>query len=73
MGCPKMQVRIRLTLQCWDTTQGVGIPLPLSSLALEMMQALKVDGKAGDDYRGLVPCYEKLAGLTVESPNSAGK
>ena len=68
-----MQVRIRLTLQCWDTTHGVGIPLPLSSLALEMMQALKVDGKAGDDPSGRVQCYEKLAGLTVESPDSAGK
>jgi 2-hydroxy-3-oxopropionate reductase len=28
---------------------------------MEIMQALKVDGKAGDDHSGIVQFYEKLA------------
>jgi 2-hydroxy-3-oxopropionate reductase len=31
-----------------------------------MMQAMKVDGKAGNDHGGLVQFYEKLAGIEVK-------
>jgi len=31
------------------------------------MQALKVDGKAGDDHGGLIQFYEKLAQVEVRS------
>ena len=30
---------------------------------MEIMQALKVDGKAGEDHAGIVQFYEKLAGV----------
>lgn len=46
-----------------DTAHEVGVPIPLTSQVMEMMQALKVDGKAGEDHSGLVQFYEKLAGV----------
>jgi 2-hydroxy-3-oxopropionate reductase len=32
---------------------------------MEIMQALKVDGKEGDDHGGLIQFYEKLAQVEV--------
>jgi 2-hydroxy-3-oxopropionate reductase len=32
---------------------------------MEIMQALKVDGKAGNDHSGIVQFYEKLAKIEV--------
>ena len=42
-----------------------GVPLPLTIAVMEMMQALKVDGKAREDHGGLVQFYEKLAHCEV--------
>lgn len=39
----------------------VGVPLPLTLQVMEIMQALKVDGKTKDDHGGIVRFYEKLA------------
>lgn len=43
----------------------VGAPLPLSSQVMEIMQALKVDGKERDDHGGLIRFYERLAKTEV--------
>jgi 2-hydroxy-3-oxopropionate reductase len=32
---------------------------------MEMMQAMKVDGKQSEDHGGLIQFYEKLAGVKV--------
>jgi 2-hydroxy-3-oxopropionate reductase len=32
---------------------------------MEMMQALKVDGKQAEDHAGLIQFYERLAGVKV--------
>jgi len=37
----------------------------LASAVMEIMQALKVDGKGGDDHGGLVQYYERLARVEV--------
>ena len=44
-----------------DTAHELGVPVPLSSVVMEAMQALRVDGKEGDDHGGIVQFYEKLA------------
>jgi len=44
-----------------ETGHEVGVPLPLTAQVMEMMQALKVDGKAANDHSGLVQYYEKIA------------
>jgi len=41
------------------------VPLPLTAGVMEIMQALKVDGKQGNDHGGLIQYYEKLAQVEV--------
>jgi 2-hydroxy-3-oxopropionate reductase len=48
-----------------DTAHETGVPIPLTSQVMEMMQALKVDGKQAEDHGGLIQFYEKLAGVKV--------
>jgi len=48
-----------------DTAHELGVPVPLSSLVMEAMQALRVDGRAGDDHGGIIQFYEKLAKVRV--------
>jgi 2-hydroxy-3-oxopropionate reductase len=50
-----------------STSHALGVPLPLTGQLMEMLQALKVDGKSGDDHGGIVQFYEKLAKIEVKS------
>ena len=49
-----------------DTAFETDAPIPLTSQVMEIMKALKAEGKAEDDHGGLIQYYEKLAGLTVK-------
>jgi 2-hydroxy-3-oxopropionate reductase len=49
-----------------ETGHAVGVPLPLSAVVMEMMQALKVDGMGDCDHGALVRFYEKLAQIEVK-------
>ncbi|WP_159885174.1 2-hydroxy-3-oxopropionate reductase [Paenibacillus puerhi] len=49
-----------------ETSQEVGVPLPLTTSVLEMMLALKADGLGDCDHGGLVRYYEKLAKVEVK-------
>lgn len=62
----RIELHIKDLMNAMDTAHGVGVPVPLTSQVLEMMQAMKVDGKAGNDHGGLVQFYEKLAGIEVK-------
>jgi 2-hydroxy-3-oxopropionate reductase len=66
-GCFKPGFRIELHIKdlqnALDTAHEVGAPIPLTSQVMEIMQALKVDGKGGNDHAGIVQFYEKLAGV----------
>jgi 2-hydroxy-3-oxopropionate reductase len=46
--------------------QNTGTPLPLTAFAMEMMQAIKVDGHLEDDHSALVFFSEKLANTQVK-------
>jgi 2-hydroxy-3-oxopropionate reductase len=46
----------------------VGVPLPLTSQIMEILQALKVDGHQKDDHSGIIQFYEKMAGIKVRKP-----
>jgi 2-hydroxy-3-oxopropionate reductase len=48
-----------------DTAHNLGVPIPLSSQVMEIMQALKVDGKAKNDHSSIVQFYENLAKVEV--------
>jgi 2-hydroxy-3-oxopropionate reductase len=59
----RIELHIKDLQNALDTAHEAGVPIPLTSQVMEMMQALKVDGKAGQDHSGLVQFYERLAGV----------
>jgi 2-hydroxy-3-oxopropionate reductase len=61
----RIDINLKDITNVMETAHGIGVPLPLCSQLLEIMHALKVDGKAGDDHGGIVQHYEKLAKVEV--------
>jgi 2-hydroxy-3-oxopropionate reductase len=49
-----------------DTSHELGVSLPLTAAVMEIMQALKVDGKGENDHGGLIQYYEKMANVEVK-------
>ena len=61
----RIELHIKDLQNALDTAHGIGVPVPLTSSIMEIMQALKVDGHAGDDHGGVIQFYEKLAQVEV--------
>jgi 2-hydroxy-3-oxopropionate reductase len=61
----RIELHIKDLMNALDTAHEIGVPIPLTSQVMEIMQALKVDGKAKNDHSGIVQFYEKLAGVEV--------
>ena len=61
----RIELHIKDLMNAMDTAHEVGSPLPLTSQVLEIMQALKVNGKATDDHGGVIQFYENLSGVEV--------
>lgn len=61
----RIDINLKDITNVMETAHGIDVPLPLCSQLLEIMHALKVDGKAGDDHGGIVQYYEKLAKIEV--------
>jgi len=61
----RIELHIKDMLNALDTAHSLNVPLPLASQITEFMEALKVDGKAGDDHGGIIQFYEKLANTQV--------
>jgi 2-hydroxy-3-oxopropionate reductase len=62
--------RINLHIKDLDNAMAaghaVGVPLPLTGQAREIMEALKVDGMGDADHSAIVRYYEKLAKIEVK-------
>ena len=61
----RIELHIKDLQNALDTAHEIGVPIPLTSQVMEMMQALKVDGKQAQDHGGLIQLYEELAGVRV--------
>ena len=61
----RIELHIKDLQNALDTAHEIGTPIPLTSHVMEMMQAMKVDGKQTEDHGGLIQFYEKLAGVKV--------
>ncbi len=61
----RIELHIKDLANALDTAHELGVPVPLSSVVMEVMQALKVDGKGADDHGGIIQFYEKLAHVEV--------
>lgn len=63
----RIKLHIKDLQNALDTAHELGVPVPLSSQVMEIMQALRVDGKADNDHGGIVQFYERLAGVEVRT------
>jgi len=61
----RIELHIKDLQNALDTAHETGTPIPLTSQIMEIMQALKVDGKQADDHGGVIQFYEKLAAVKV--------
>ncbi len=61
----RIELHIKDLANALAAAHEVGVPLPLTSQVMEVMQALKVQGKAKDDHGGVVQFFEGLAGVKV--------
>jgi 2-hydroxy-3-oxopropionate reductase len=63
----RIELHIKDMANALDTAHELGVPVPLSSVVMEIMQALKTDGKAANDHGGIIQFYEQLAKVEVRS------
>jgi 2-hydroxy-3-oxopropionate reductase len=63
----RIELHIKDLQNALDTAHELGVPVPLTSAIMEILQALRVDGKQKDDHSGVIQFYEKLAGVKVRA------
>jgi 2-hydroxy-3-oxopropionate reductase len=61
----RIELHIKDLLNALDTAKELDVPGVLTGKVLEIMQALKADGKGKDDHGGIIQYYEKLANVKV--------
>jgi 2-hydroxy-3-oxopropionate reductase len=61
----RIELHIKDLANALDTAHEIGVPVPLAGGIMEIMQALRVDGKGGDDHGGIIQFYENLAKVKV--------
>jgi 2-hydroxy-3-oxopropionate reductase len=61
----KIDLHIKDLNNALDTGHGVGSPMPLTAMVMEMMQTLRADGCGQNDHSGLAKYYAKLAGTPI--------
>lgn len=63
----KLKLHIKDLNNAIETGHNIGVPLPLTSSVMEIMQALNVDNKGENDHSVLVQYFEKLAKKEVSN------
>jgi 2-hydroxy-3-oxopropionate reductase len=61
----RIELHIKDLLNVLATADDIGVPVPLTAIILEFMQALNAEGKGSNDHGGLIQYYEKMAGVEV--------
>lgn len=61
----KISINLKDITNVMNTAHSIDVPLPLCSQLLEIMHALKADGKVENDHGGIVQYYEKIAKVEV--------
>jgi len=65
----RINLHIKDLANVLETSHAVGVPLPVTSAVMEILQALKVDGMGESDHGAMVRFYEKLAKIEVRRPD----
>ncbi|MDX1283729.1 MAG: 2-hydroxy-3-oxopropionate reductase [Draconibacterium sp.] len=61
----RIELHIKDMNNVLETSRKVGVPLPLASQVMEIMQAIKLDGSDVEDHSSIVKFYEKIANIEV--------
>ncbi len=61
----RIDLHIKDLTNVLETSRSVGVPLPLASQVMEIMQAIKQDGSGVEDHSSIVKFYEKIANIEV--------
>ena len=61
----RINLHIKDLANVMETAHEVGVPLPLTSGVMEILQALKIDGLGNADHGAIVRYYEKLSQVEV--------
>lgn len=61
----RIELHIKDLQNALDTSHAINLSLPLTSQVMEMMQALKIDGRETKDHSALLNYYEKINNVTV--------
>jgi len=61
----RIELHIKDLMNVMDTAKELGAPAQLTSMVLEIMEALKEEGKGKNDHGGIIQYYEKIANVEV--------
>lgn len=61
----RIDLHIKDLSNALDTAHALGVPIPLTAVAMETLQALRNDGEGNSDHSAIVRHYEKLAKVEV--------
>jgi 2-hydroxy-3-oxopropionate reductase len=61
----RIELHIKDLMNVMDTAKELEVPAKLTSQVLEIMQALKAEGKGKNDHSGIIQYYEKIAHVEV--------
>jgi 2-hydroxy-3-oxopropionate reductase len=61
----KIDLHIKDMNNIMDTAHAVGVPLPLASQVMEIMQAIRQDGCGVEDHSSVIKFYEKIANIEL--------
>ncbi len=63
----KLSINLKDIKNVMATAHALDVPLPFTGQLLEVMQALKVDGRIEEDHSAIVRYFERLAGVEVRA------
>lgn len=62
----RIELHIKDLQNALDTSHGVNVSAPFTSLAMEVMQSLKVNGHEKDDHSGIAEWYEMINNFKLQ-------
>lgn len=61
----KIDLHIKDLQNALDTSHKIGLSLPLTSIIMEILQALKIDGQGKSDHSAIIKYYEKINNIIL--------
>ncbi len=65
----RIDLHIKDLQNALDTSHKIGLSLPLTSIIMEILQALKIDGQEKSDHSAIIKYYEKINNIILGDGN----